>query len=81
MFRKKCELVSSSSKPSEGERNGERTSELDHIGLAVLASVVNDGFGVGLNDGIDKLVSKGLSDIGCGPKQAGDDDKETSDPI
>lgn len=47
-----------------------RTSEFDHVRLPVLAGIVDNGFGVRLDDGVHKLIPKGLSDIRCRPKQA-----------
>lgn len=69
MFAEERQLV-----PDWNESGGERTGELDHVGLSVLAGVVDHSFGVGLDDRIYKLVSKGLSDIRSGPKQADYDD-------
>lgn len=47
-----------------------RTSEFDHVRLPVLAGIVDNGFGIRLNDGVHEFVPKGLSDIRCRPKQA-----------
>ena len=44
------------------------TDKLDHVGLAVLASVVNHSVGASFYDRIHELVSESLTNVGRGPE-------------